>query len=130
VLNNGTQSYHQNKELMIVAFNAQQVGDYFYLTIPDVAAGRYNIRIIHRNGTRGKFITIYNDAIVKDNIDLAKKDGDWAEYTYYIYNNCGVINVVDRSDVKLTFALTGFATGKKGDYCCDVLMDAIELIPE
>ncbi|WP_316811831.1 fasciclin domain-containing protein [Pedobacter heparinus] len=130
VLNNGTQSYHQNKELKIVAFDAQQVGDSFYLTIPEVPAGRYNIRIVHRTGTRGKFITIYNGAIVKDNIDLAKGDGTWPVYNYYIYNNCGLINVESRSDVKLTFALTAFATGKKGDYCCDILMDAIELIPE
>jgi uncharacterized surface protein with fasciclin (FAS1) repeats len=130
VLNNGTQSYHQNKELKIVAFDAQQVGDYFYLTIPDVAAGRYNIRVVHRSGTRGKFLTIYNGAIVKDNIDFAKTDGTWPDYNYYIFNNCGVINVESRSDVKLTFALTAFATGKVGSYCCDVLMDAIELIPE
>ena len=130
VLNNGTQSYHQNKELKIVAFDAQQVGDYFYLTIPDVPIGRYNIRVVHRAGTRGKFLTIYNGAIVKDNIDMAKTDGTWADYNYYIYNNCGVISVENRSDVKLTFALTAFATGKVGSYCCDVLMDAIELIPE
>ena len=130
VLNNGTQSYHQNKELKIAAFDAQQVGDYFYLTIPDVPSGRYNIRIVHRSGTRGKFLTIYNGVIVKDNIDLAKTDGTWPDYNYYIYNNCGVIDVENRSDVKLTFALTAFATGKAGNYCCDVLMDAIELIPE
>jgi uncharacterized surface protein with fasciclin (FAS1) repeats len=130
VLNNGTQSYHQNKELKIVAFDAQQVGDFFYLTIPDVPIGQYNIRIVHRAGTRGKFITIYNGAIVKDNIDLAKTDGTWPDYSYYIYNNCGVINVGSQSDVKLTFALTAFATGKIGSYCCDVLMDAIELIPQ
>lgn len=130
VLNNGTQSYHQNKEFKIVAFDAQQVGDYFYLTIPDVAAGRYNIRVVHRSGTRGKFLTIYNGAIIKDNIDFAKTDGTWPDYNYYIFNNCGIITVENRADVKLTFALTGFATGKVGSYCCDVLMDAIELIPE
>ncbi|MEJ5995643.1 fasciclin domain-containing protein [Pedobacter sp. Du54] len=131
VLNNGTQSYHQNKELKIVAFDAQQVGDFFYLTIPDVPAGSYNVRIVHRGGsTRGKFISIYKGAIVKDNIDLAKTDGTWPDYSYYIFNNCGVINVDSQSDVKLTFALTAFATGKNGSYCCDVLMDAIELIPQ
>lgn len=129
-LNSGTKSYHQNQELKIVAFDAQQVGDYFYLTIPDVSAGRYNIRVVHRAGTRAKFLTIYKGAIVKDNIDLAKTDGTWPDYSYYIFNNCGVIDVTERSDVKLTFALTAFATGKVGSYCCDVLMDAIELIPE
>jgi uncharacterized surface protein with fasciclin (FAS1) repeats len=129
VLNTGTQSYHQNKELKIAAFDAQQVGDYFYFTVPDVPVGKYNIRIVHRSGTRGKFLTIYNEMIVKNDIDLAKTDGTWAEYNYYIYNNCGIINVVDRSDVKITFALTAFATGKNGSYCCDVLMDIIELIP-
>lgn len=130
VLNNGTQSYHQNKELKIVAFDAQQVGDSFYLTIPDVPIGRYSIRVVHRAGTRGKFISIYKGAIVKDNIDMSKTDGTWADYSYFIYNNCGVINVDTQSDVKLTFALTAFATGKIGSYCCDVLMDAVELIPE
>lgn len=129
VLNTGTQSYHQNKELKIAAFDAQQVGDYFYFTVPDVPVGRYTIRVMHRSGTRGKFLTIYNDVIVKNDIDLAKSTGAWPEFNYYIYNDCGVINVENRSDVKLTFALTAFATGKAGDYCCDVLMDIIELIP-
>jgi uncharacterized surface protein with fasciclin (FAS1) repeats len=129
VLNTGTQSYHQNKELKIAAFDAQQVGDYFYFTVPDVPVGKYTIRVMHRSGTRGKFLTIYNDVIVKNDIDLAKSTGTWPEFTYYIYNDCGVINVENRSDVKLTFALTAFATGKAGDYCCDVLMDIIELIP-
>src|SRR5690606_35830503 len=44
VMNNGTQSYHQNKELRIVQFDAQQAGDYFWLTVPDVPAGKYRIR--------------------------------------------------------------------------------------
>lgn len=129
VMNDGTQSYHQNKEGRIVAFDAQQVGDHFYLTIPEVPAGKYNIRLVHRNGTRGKFITIYDEKIIKADIDLAVKDGDWEVWNYYIVNNCGEIDVQNRSDVTITFAFTGFATGKLGNYCCDILMDAIELIP-
>lgn len=127
--NTGTQSFHQNKEGRIVQFDAQQLGDYFYLTVPDVPAGKYTIRLVHRNGTRGRFITIYNEQIVKADINLAVKDGTWELSTYYITNDCGVINVQNRSDVTITFALTGFATGQPGSYCCDVLMDAIELIP-
>lgn len=129
VLNDGTKSYHQNNEGRIVAFDAQQVGDYFYLTIPDVPAGKYAMRLVHRNGTRGKFITIYDKKIIKADINLAVKDGDWEVSSYYIINNCGEIDVQNRSDVTITFAFTGFATGKKGDYCCDVLMDAFELVP-
>lgn len=130
VKNTGTRSYHQNNEFAIVAFDASQIGDYFWFTVPDVPVGKYKIRIIHRSGTRGKFITIYNDKVVKNNIDLSKADGTWAEYDYYIYNDCGVINVEENSDVKITFAITAFASGKVGSYCCDILMDIIELIPE
>ena len=129
VMNDGTKSYHQNEEGRIVAFDAAQVGDHFYLTIPDVPAGKYTIQLVHRNGTRGKFITIYNEEIVKADINLAVKDGTWDVWNYYVTNNCGVIDVQDRSDVTITFAFTGFATGKTGGYCCDILMDAIELIP-
>lgn len=129
VLNDGTKSYHQNQEGKIVQFDAQQVGDHFHLTIPDVPAGKYTIRLVHRTGTRGKFITIYDEKIVKTDIDLAVKDGTWSLWDYYITNDCGIIDVQNRSDVKITFAFTGFATGKLGNYCCDVLMDAIELIP-
>ena len=130
VLNSGTQSYHQNKEKMIVAFDAQQVGDYFNFTVSDVPAGKYSIRLIHRGGaTRGTFLTIYGDKIVKDNINLAKQDGIFEDWNYLIYNNCGDITVETRSDVTIFFALKAFATGKNGSYCCDVLMDIIELIP-
>ncbi|NGM61212.1 fasciclin domain-containing protein [Sphingobacterium sp. SGG-5] len=129
VMNDGTKSYHQNQEGRIVAFDAQQVGDSFHLTIPEVPAGMYDIRLVHRNGTRGKFITIYDGEIIKADIDLAVRDGVWEVWDYYIVNNCGRIDVQDRSDVTITFAFTGFATGKLGNYCCDILMDAIELIP-
>ena len=130
IMNTGTQSYHQNKENMIVAFDAQQVGDYFNFTVPDVPAGKYNIRIIHRAGTtRATFLTIYKDKIVKDKINLAKQDGVFEDWSYLVYNNCGTITVDTRSDVTIFFAMTAFAAGKNGSYCCDVLMDIIELVP-
>lgn len=130
VSNTGTQSYHQNKEGRIVAFDAQQVGDYFNLTIPDVPAGKYTIKIVHRgNTTRGKFITIYNGQIIKSDINLGVSGPAWVVSSYYVTNDCGVIDVQNRSDVAITFAFTGFGTGQTASYCCDVLMDAIELVP-
>ncbi len=130
VLNTGTKSYHQNKENMIMAFDAQQVGDFFELTIPDVPAGPYKIRLLHRAGSgRGNFLTIYQDKIIEDNIVLSTVDGVFEDWDYLSYNYCGEINVETRSDVTLYFALTSFATGKNGGYCCDILMDMIELIP-
>jgi uncharacterized surface protein with fasciclin (FAS1) repeats len=130
VKNTGTRSYHQNQEFMIMAFDAQQVGDFFELTIPDVPAGPYKIRLLHRAGSgRGNFLTIYNDKIIEDNIVLSTVDGVFEDWDYLSYNYCGEINVETRSDVTLYFALTSFATGKNGGYCCDILMDMIELIP-
>lgn len=130
VLNSGTQSYHQNKEKMIMAFDAQQVGDFFNLTFPDVPAGDYRIRLIHRGATsRGTFLVIYNNQIVEDNLVLATQDGTFEEWDYLKYNYCGDIKVEKRSDVTLYFALTAFAKGKNGSYCCDILMDMMELIP-
>lgn len=130
LLNSGTRSYHQNKEFKIVQFDAQQVGDYFYLTVPDVAAGKYRIRLIHRPGSgRGNYISIYNDRIVKDDIVLTEPDGDFEEWDYYVYNYCGDITVETRSDVTLYFSLRSFARNKKPNYCCDLLMDMLELIP-
>lgn len=130
VLNTGTQSYHQNKEKMIMAFDAQQVGDFFNLTFPDVPAGDYRIRLIHRGATsRGTFLVIYNNQIVEENLVLASQDGTFEEWNYLKYNYCGDITVEKRSDVTLYFALTAFAKGKNGSYCCDILMDMMELIP-
>lgn len=130
VKNTGTRSYHQNKEFMIVAFDAQQVGDFFELTFTDVPAGDYRIRLLHRAGSgRGNFLTIYNDRIIEDNLVLSKVDGKFEEWDYLSYNYCGDITVETRSDVNLYFALTSFAKGKNGGYCCDILMDMIELIP-
>jgi len=130
VLNTGTKSYHQNKENMIMAFDAQQVGDFFELTFPEVPAAKYRIRLIHRGATsRGTFLVIYDDKIIEDNVNLAVQEGTFEEWDYLKYNYCGDITVASRSDVTLYFALTSFATGKNGGYCCDILMDMIELIP-
>lgn len=129
-LNNGTQSYHQDKKLMITQFDATQAGDYFWLTVPDVPAGKYRIRMTQRLGAmRGKFMTIYNDKIVKELIDFSKKDGDFEEYSYFAFNYCGDIVVEERSDVKLNFVFLDFGSNKSPSYCCDLLLDIVELIP-
>lgn len=130
LLNTGTKSYHQNKEGKIVQFDAQQIGDSFHLTIPDVPAGNYRIRLIHRGGgTRGTYLTIYNNQIIDEEIVLRDPDGTFEEWDYLKYNYCGDITVESRSDVTLTFAFQNFGSNKKPSYCCDVLMDMIELIP-
>ncbi|WP_018626571.1 fasciclin domain-containing protein [Niabella aurantiaca] len=129
-LNTGTKSYHQNKEGKIVAFNATQVGDYFYMTVPDVPAGKYRIRMIHRGGgTRGKYIVIYNNTVVDEMVNMAKADGAFEEWDYLSYNNCGEVTVSDRSDVTLYFAFAGFGSNSNPSYCCDLLCDMLELIP-
>ncbi|MFB5945980.1 fasciclin domain-containing protein [Albibacterium profundi] len=130
LLNTGTRSYHQNKEFKIVQFNATQVGDYFWTTVPDVPSGKYRIRVMHRvGGTRGKFLTIYNDEIVGENINMAVRDGIFEEYDYYGFNYAGDIEVEERGDVQLYFAFTDFGSNKNPSYCCDLLLDMIELIP-
>lgn len=129
-LNTGTRSYHQNREFKIAQFDAQQVGDYFYLTVPDVAAGKYRLRLIHRpGGTRGEYLTVYNDEIIKDDIALHEPDGDFEEWDYYVYNYCGDITVESRSDVTIYFAFRNFGSNNSPGYCCDALMDMLELIP-
>ncbi len=130
VMNTGTRSYHQNQEFRIIAFDAQQVGDYFWLTFNDVPAGKYKIRMIHRAGSgRGTFLVIYNDEIVQSDVNLAKVEGPFEEYNYLSYNDFGEIVVERRSDVTLTFVMTAFAKGRVGSYCCDILLDIMELIP-
>lgn len=130
LLNTGTKSYHQNEEGKIVQFDAQQIGDSFHLTVPDVPAGKYRIRLIHRaGGTRGTYLTIYNNQIIADQVVLAKVDGKFEEWDYLSYNYCGDIDVETRSDVTITFAFQNFGSNKNPSYCCDVLMDIIELIP-
>lgn len=130
LLNPGTNSYHQNREGKITQFDATQVGDYFWLTVPDVPKGSYRIRVIHRGGgTRGKFITIYDDEIVKDDINMARNDGPFEEWSYLVYNHCGEITVEERGDVTLNFAFAGFGSNSNPGYCCDLLMDIVELIP-
>lgn len=130
LLNTGTRSYHQNQEFRITQFDATQVGDFFWLTVPDVPKGDYRIRIMHRGGgTRGRFLTIYNDQIVKEDIVMSKQDGVFEEWDYLIYNYGGDITVEDRGDVTLYFAFAGFGSNSNPGYCCDLLMDMVELIP-
>src|SRR5690606_16003928 len=107
-----------------------QAGDHFWVTVPDVPSGKYRIRIIQRvAASRGKYMTIYNEQIVKDLTDFSKKDGDFEEYSYFGYNNCGDIEVQERSDVKLNFIFMDFGSNKSPGYCCDLLFDILELIP-
>lgn len=130
LLNTGTRSYHQNQEFMITQFDARQVGDYFWLTVPDVPVGKYTIRVMHRAGAaRGKFLTIYDDQLIKSDINMAVADGEFEEWNYLVYNLCGEIEVKERSDVSITFAFVGFGSNPNPTYCCDLLMDIVELIP-
>ncbi|MFT4094660.1 MAG: fasciclin domain-containing protein [Niabella sp.] len=130
VMNTGTQSYHQNKEYKIVAFNATQIGDYFWFTVPDVPIGKYQIRMIHRQAaTRGKYLVIYNNTIVTESVNMAVKDGAFEEWDYLSYNYCGEITVAERSDVTLYFAFAGFGSNNSPSYCCDLLFDMLDLIP-
>ncbi|SFC52118.1 Uncaracterized surface protein containing fasciclin (FAS1) repeats [Parapedobacter composti] len=130
LLNTGTRSYHQNQEFRITQFDATQVGDYFWMTVPDVPTGNYRIRIMHRAGAaRGRYLTIYNDEIVKEDIVMSRQDGTFEEWDYLVYNYCGDINVEERGDVTLYFAFTGFGSNPNPSYCCDLLMDILELIP-
>jgi len=130
LLNTGTKSYHQNQEFRITQFDATQVGDFFWLTVPDVPKGHYRIRMIHRaGGTRGRYLTIYNDEIVKEDIVMSKQDGTFEEWDYLVYNYCGDIDVAERGDVTLYFAFAGFGSNSNPGYCCDLLMDIVELIP-
>jgi len=125
----GTDSYHLGSK-QITRFNGLQVSDQFHFTVPDVPIGKYKVRIIHRAGNRAKFLMIYEGNIIKNDIDLAKTNGLWPTFTYLSYNDCGVINVENNSDVKLIFAMTAFHPTQPASYCCDVLMDVVELIPE
>ncbi|MFC3196844.1 fasciclin domain-containing protein [Parapedobacter deserti] len=130
LLNTGTRSYHQNQEFRITQFNAQQVGDYFWMTVPDVPRGKYRIRMLHRGGgARGSFMTIYNDRIVRDDIVMNRADGLFEEWDYLSYNHCGDIEVEEREDVTIYFVFTAFGSNPNPNYCCDLLMDMLELIP-
>ncbi|MEC3878980.1 fasciclin domain-containing protein [Parapedobacter sp. 10938] len=130
LLNTGTRSYHQNREFRITQFDATQVGDHFWMTIPDVPMGQYRIRVMHRGGgTRGRYLTIYNDQIVRENIVMSKADGTFEEWDYLVYNYGGDIDVAERGDVTLYFAFAGFGSNSNPNYCCDLLMDMVELIP-
>lgn len=123
----GTSSFHRGQKPPICGFDAQQVGDIFYTTIPDVVSGKYTVRFLYKTGNRVNLMMIYNDEVISTDLIMDTKDGDWVTWTYMNRKDLGVIDVPARGDAKLYFQVIQLKRDPAA--CCDMLMDAIELIP-
>jgi len=123
----GTNSFHRGQKPPICGFDCQQVGDIFYTEIPDVVKGKYTVNMIYRTGNRANFMMIYNDEVVGQDLVMDTQDGSWPTWTYMAQKRMGVIEVNQRGPVKLYFQVIGMKRVPAA--CCDLLMDAIELIP-
>lgn len=122
--NPGYNSFHQGTikkaKPPICQFMGTQVGDVFYLTIPDVVPGNYTVRLIYYVNYSCDLTLIFKEQIVSTNVVLSTKDGDFEELTSLNYKNLGSIELKSREDVTLRFMSTKGTT---------MLMDMIELIP-
>lgn len=123
----GTSSYHRNQKPPICGFDCQQVGDIFYTTIPDVVKGKYTVNMVYRVGNRANFMMIYNDEVVGQDLIMDTQDGNWPTWTYMQQKKMGEIKVDQRGPVTLYFQVISMKRAPGA--CCDLLMDAIELIP-
>lgn len=123
----GTSSFHRDKKPPICGFDCQQVGDIFYTTIPDVVKGKYAVNMVYRTGNRSDFMMIYNDEVVGSDLVMDTPDGSWPTWTYMSQKKMGEIEVAERGPVKLYFQVIKMKRAPAA--CCDLLMDAIELIP-
>ena len=104
----------------ICQFTGTQVGDVFYMTIPDVVPGSYTVRMMYYVNYSCNLTMIYNNQVVNTNVNLETKDGDFEEWTTLNYKNLGSIELKSRQDVTLRFMTTKGTT---------MPMDMIELIP-
>lgn len=124
---NGTYSFYRGKKA-IAGVDLTQPGDIFWTTIPDVIKGKYKVNIVYPLGKRPNLTMIYNENIISSDVDIQNlPDGTWASYSSYRYKNMGTIEVNTRGDVKLIFQAT--LIRRELYECCDMMMDAIELIP-
>ncbi len=119
------QSWHQGDgkkpAYPMCTFVVTQVGDAFQITIPEIVPGNYTIRLIYNIDYSSNLTVLYNNQIVKQDLKLETKDGDFPEYTSLKYKDCGPIEVHQKSDVALRFIVT------KGSV---MAIDMIELIPD
>lgn len=104
----------------VCQFMGAQVGDVFYMTIPDIVPGSYTVRLMYYVNYSCNLTMIFNDQVVNTDIKLETKDGDFEEWTTMNYKNLGSIELKNRQDVTLRFMTT------KGT---SMMMDMIELIP-
>ena len=127
VENAETASFHQGKEYPICEFDAFMIGDYFWITIPDVVQGKWNVKMIYITGSRANLMMIYNDDIISNNLIMDTRDKAWSTWTTMSEKKMGEIEVTERGAVTLYFQVIGLKRSPSG--CCDMLMDMIELSP-
>lgn len=123
----GTSSFHRDQKPPICGFDCQQVGDIFYTTIPDVVKGKYQVNMVYRTGNRCDLMMIYNDEVVGQDLVMDTQDAAWSTWTYMSQKKMGEIDVPQRGPVTLYFQV--IKLNRVPSACCDLLMDAIELIP-
>lgn len=123
----GTGSYHRGQKPPICGFDCQQVGDIFYTTIPDVVKGKYKVNMVYTTGRRCDLMMIYNDEVAGTDLVMDTRDGSWPTWSGLSQKIMGTIDVPQRGPVTLYFQVVKL--NRDPSACCDLLMDAIELIP-
>lgn len=123
----GTSSFHRDKKPPICGFDSQQVGDVFWTTIPDVVKGKYEVKMVYATGARANLLMIYDGTIVGNDLIMDTRDKAWDTWTNLSEKKMGEIVVNQRGEVTLYFQVIKLNRDPSG--CCDMLMDAIELVP-
>lgn len=128
----GSKSYHRKDKngqpsAPICGFDAFMIGDYFWVTIPDVVQGKWEVNMLYLTGNRANFMMIYNDEIIREELIMDERDGTWPTWTTLSRKSMGEIEVKERGDIKLIFQVIGLKRSPSS--CCDLLMDMIELSP-
>lgn len=115
-------SFHQGKMVPCCKFEPSQVGDECRLVIPDVVPGSYTVRLLYYTLNAPTITLLRDNAIIKSDIRLNEKDGDFAEWQTLQYKDCGVIDITEKGDINLRIKISGTTAST-------LYMDMIELIP-
>lgn len=118
--NTNYSSFHQGDEPPVCSFQPVQVGDGFYIEIPDVVKGTYTVRLIYYANLSCNLGMAYGNTTIDRDVNLATSDGNFEEMNALQYKDLGNIYVSERGNVKLHF--TASTTGM-------LLMDMLELRP-
>lgn len=111
----------------MAVLDSYMVGDYCWVNFPDVVKGKWTVRMIYKVASTVDLMLIYDNEVITPEVLMNSSYKTWPENTQLNYKDMGVVDIKERSDIKLLFQVTNLHRVPSG--CCDLQAYMVQLIP-